>query len=529
MALTQVSTSGIKDATVATADIAADAVTGAKIADDAVGAEHIEDLDANVKWLDSNKAVFGTGDDFQIYHNGTNNYLDTTGGHLYLRVNSTENAIKCTQNGNVEVSYDGSKKFETSSSGVTITGDANWNDNGKAEFGNAADLQIYHNGTDNLIDAVNGNTRLRVNDGEDAIKCVANGAVELYYDNSKKFETQSAGAQLFGNLTVGTDGGAIFLANPDGFSPKLQENAGSLEFYTNNNLRMSLGNGGNLLFQDNIKAEFGASSDLKIYHDGTESRVQASNGPLDLRTSTSHNVEILANDKYSFWGQADGMAALYHNGTRKFETTTNGATIDGGSNVSMDSSGNGQLKVNGSGYSGAIALDGTAMNIYHNSSSRGIIFGINETEKVRLQSGGGISFNGDTAAANALNDYEYGSWTPTYAPTGGVSGATYYTQTGQYVKIGRFVMVQFYYSISATTGSGNFRLSGLPYNANSYGAGSLMSHSLGLNSNRWYVIHTSNDGYIYLYGSEDNAAWETAVSDNSAHHMIGTISYYTAS
>ena len=110
-----------------------------------------------------------------------------------------------------------------------------------------------------------------------------------------------------------------------------------------------------------------------------------------------------------------------------------------------------------------------------------------------------------------------------------VSGATYYTQTGQYVKIGRFVMVQFYYSISATTGSGNFRLSGLPYNANSYGAGSLMSHSLGLNSNRWYVIHTSNDGYIYLYGSEDNAAWETAVSDNSAHHMIGTISYYTAS
>ena len=36
----------------------------------------------------------------------------------------------------------------------------------------------------------------------------------------------------------------------------------------------------------------------------------------------------------------------------------------------------------------------------------------NPTERMRLLSGGGLTFNGDTAAANALDDYEEGTWTP---------------------------------------------------------------------------------------------------------------------
>ena len=40
------------------------------------------------------------------------------------------------------------------------------------------------------------------------------------------------------------------------------------------------------------------------------------------------------------------------------------------------------------------------------------------TEKARFQNNGGISFNGDTAAANALDDYEEGTWTPTVTVEG---------------------------------------------------------------------------------------------------------------
>ena len=63
---------------------------------------------------------------------------------------------------------------------------------------------------------------------------------------------------------------------------------------------------------------------------------------------------------------------------------------------------------------------------------------------VRLASGsGGIQFNGDTAAANALDDYEEGTWTVEFydAVSGGNQSAT--TATGSYTKVGRFVHLQF--------------------------------------------------------------------------------------
>ena len=51
-----------------------------------------------------------------------------------------------------------------------------------------------------------------------------------------------------------------------------------------------------------------------------------------------------------------------------------------------------------------------------------------DTESMRIQSTGGISFNGDTAAANALDDYEEGTFTPTigakYLTTAGVINKT---------------------------------------------------------------------------------------------------------
>jgi len=65
-------------------------------------------------------------------------------------------------------------------------------------------------------------------------------------------------------------------------------------------------------------------------------------------------------------------------------------------------------------------------------------------ERLRIQTGGGISFNGDTAAANALNDYEEGTYSPALGANGNISGGnglgcTYTTQIGYYIKIGDFV------------------------------------------------------------------------------------------
>ena len=91
-------------------------------------------------------------------------------------------------------------------------------------------------------------------------------------------------------------------------------------------------------------------------------------------------------------------------GSTKAELTSTGTlTLDQSADISMDSSGNGQVKINGNGYSGAIALNGTAMNIYHNSSARSIILGTNETERCRLD-GSGNFFVGATAEFIDAND-----------------------------------------------------------------------------------------------------------------------------
>ena len=92
----------------------------------------------------------------------------------------------------------------------------------------------------------------------------------------------------------------------------------------------------------------------------------------------------------------------------------------------------------------------------------------NGTKKLSTQSGG-ICFNSDTAAANCLDDYEQGTFTPvpalTYNPSG--RSITLGTSEGTYTKIGRFVHVEFRVRWTAISGSGayNVGVNGLPFSA----------------------------------------------------------------
>ena len=75
------------------------------------------------------------------------------------------------------------------------------------------------------------------------------------------------------------------------------------------------------------------------------------------------------------------------------------------------------------------------------------------SEIARIRWQGGITFNGDTAEANALNDYEEGTWTPT-----GFTGGTLYNAT--YTKVGRLVTANMY--VNATTFNSS-TMGGLPF------------------------------------------------------------------
>ena len=101
-----------------------------------------------------------------------------------------------------------------------------------------------------------------------------------------------------------------------------------------------------------------------------------------------------------------------------------------------------------------------ALTIHKNIADAG------SSEAVRIQSGGGISFNGDTAAENALDDYEEGSWTPTVTVEG-QNAATTDKQNGRYIKIGNKVTVWAYVQLNGTpTGRGvnnAWQHGGLPF------------------------------------------------------------------
>ena len=83
----------------------------------------------------------------------------------------------------------------------------------------------------------------------------------------------------------------------------------------------------------------------------------------------------------------------------------------------------------------------------------------NLTERVRILSSGGITFNGDTATANALDDYEEGEWTPTVH---GYSG-TLTVNSADYVKVGQLVHINMYISFSDTADSSQVDIRGLPF------------------------------------------------------------------
>jgi len=86
---------------------------------------------------------------------------------------------------------------------------------------------------------------------------------------------------------------------------------------------------------------------------------------------------------------------------------------------------------------------------------------ITSTGQVRL-AGAGITFNGDTAAANELDDYEEGTWTPSLG-----GNTTYNYQQGNYTKIGRFVYIRGALSV-ATLGTGSTTdITGLPFSTGS--------------------------------------------------------------
>ena len=127
---------------------------------------------------------------------------------------------------------------------------------------------------------------------------------------------------------------------------------------------------------------------------------------------------------------------------------------------------------------------------------------------------------GGTGSANTLDDYEEGTFSPTFNTTGGGESFTYTAQDGHYLKIGSFVWVSMNVSWSNRSGgSGQLRLGNLPFAPAGSNRRALMgmpysSCWTGL-SNAWNVQPHSN----MVSASAGTYYWRTASTGNIADYI----------
>tara|TARA_E500000318_G_scaffold111553_2_gene130552 strand:- start:103 stop:1455 length:1353 start_codon:yes stop_codon:yes gene_type:complete len=155
------------------------------------------------------------------------------------------------------------------------------------------------------------------------------------------------------------------------------------------------------------------------------------------------------------------------------------------------------------------------------------------TERFKIDTVGDVSVNnnlfigstkaiyiGGTAAANALDDYEEGTWTPAISTTSG--SVTVDSSAGQYTKIGRQIIMHFQFTLSSSSGgSGTLKITNLPItvNANSgavVGAGRILD-----TANTISVGHytSTNQISIHLYNGNYGG---------TDYFTTGFVTYYTA-
>ena len=547
-------------------------------------------LKTPIDLLDNENIRLGTGNDLKLYHDGSESVIlsetgglqiKDTGGYMRIRSNelkiqseANETYIEADANGAVQLFYDNSKKLETTSSGVTVTGTL------EATTYVAVPDQIYHVGdadttirfpaADTIALETAGSERLRV-DGSGRVGIGTNNPSNLLHCATSdttvaRFESTASGGTgvellLHHNSSSPADGdniGAIYFQADDDAGNKstfgtILVNAedvsngsedGHIRFETAsngtvsermriasdgkigigltnpvNNLDVSgsvsaTGNMLNTAYADGVyigtngglpaitagKASNSAYAPLVFRQDNTAA------GAERMRIDTNGNVGI---------GTSTPTAsnAAYNSATLHLHQT---GSSSAGSQVHLTTGASGQGIADGS-----ILAQYSDNHLYINNQEDGAIrFFTNNGERGRIDADG-LKFNSDTAAANALDDYETGTWT---VNTSVSSPSQVYSAS--YVKIGDSVTVTAYIVCPSSSDTNNFQITSLPFTSKGsahywIGAAYSQVHT----SNNFFVQVNPGNNDIYTYERVGNTV---TYANLSGMYLLFTCTYFTA-
>lgn len=261
-----------------------------------------------VVFFDNIKANFGTDSDLQIYHDGSNSYIDETGtGVLVIGSSQT----------NFQVG--GANKMIIGTNDITIL------DNIGLDVGTGGDFQIKHDGSNTLVESITGHLYFyqKADDSDISFFCDDGSG-----GNTEYFRIDGGGGFMVGSkslymlddnrLYIGSAGDMEL--NHNGTNSFIYNHTGNLTIQNNTDdgdiiFRGDDGSGGTTIYfrvdgsivhtsflkptlhNDNVKASFGDAPDLHIYHDGTNSYIQNETGQLYiLNKADNKDIEFQSDD-----------------------------------------------------------------------------------------------------------------------------------------------------------------------------------------------------------------------------------------
>jgi len=296
MALTQITTGSIADDAVTT-DKLANAINTARDANTAktTNATHSGEVTGATALTIADNVVDEAN--LKVSNSPTNGYFlsaqsGNTGGLTWAQVSTDLVADTSPQLGG-DLDLNGS---------IISVGDGGRDANQEhIRFGNDGDLRIWHDGSNSYIeDSGTGyliieSNQLQIKNADADEKMIvadANGSVELYHNNSKKFETTSSGVEVFGQLQM--------------------DDANS-----------------HIKLPDNARIDIGSDADLKLYYNATANTNEFTS-PLstnfrgkNLYFYTNHN----SSSESAIMAYANAAVELYYDNGKKLETRSDGVSI----------------------------------------------------------------------------------------------------------------------------------------------------------------------------------------------------------
>ena len=198
-------------------------------------------------FADDAEAKFGDGGDLKIYHDGANSYVSDVGtGDLRLsgsfvkinNVGNTATMVKATDGGSVEINHNGSKKFETTTTGITITGGVQVGSG--QSFGANGPTAVYYGDGSNLTGIAAGITTTKYSPTANAIIQIGLGTAQHHeLTLTAGFTTITTSGGNFGeshslvliqpSSGIATVGFSTFFQFPSGATPSMSEGSSKVD------------------------------------------------------------------------------------------------------------------------------------------------------------------------------------------------------------------------------------------------------------------------------------------------------------